>query len=202
LHAALNGKDVEIQLPIRNYVDGMLPTEHALALASLLMADQPSEVLEIGTYMGHTSKLMASNLPTAKIHTVDLPLQTMPAPSGPGELVKDDFHLIAGRVVGREFKNQPCANRITQHFGDTAHWNFAEAGRPSFFFIDGAHTYDYVKNDSEKCLALCAGRPATFVWHDCDDQHPGIVRFLLEWRALGRDVRRIDGTTLAWWRKR
>lgn len=201
LRNALLGRDVEIQLPIRKYVDGMLPSEHALAIASVLVADQPAEVLEIGTYMGHTSKLMATNLPMAKIHTVDLPPQASGAANRPGDLAKDVIHLIAGRVVGREFKGHPCAERITQHYGDTAHWDFAAAGRPSFFFIDGSHTYDYVKNDSEKCLALCAERPATFLWHDCDDPHPGIVRFLLEWRALGRDVRRIRSTSLAFWRK-
>src|ERR1035437_494542 len=44
-------------------------------------------------------------------------------------------------------------------------------------------------------------RDLGFLWHDCDDRHPGIVRFLLEWRELGRDVCRIHGTSLAFWRK-
>ncbi|MEO6568282.1 MAG: class I SAM-dependent methyltransferase [Opitutaceae bacterium] len=201
LQSALSGREVEFQLPIKNYVDGMLPSEHALALVSILVAEQPAAVLEIGTYMGHTSKLMACNLPSAEIHTVDLPLDASSVPDPSSVLARDDFHLVGARVVGREFKGHPCANRIIQHYGDTAHWNFAEAGSPSFFFIDGCHTYDYVKNDSEKCLALCASRPATFLWHDCDENHPGILQFLQEWRELGRDVCRIRGTSLAYWKK-
>ena len=103
-------------------------------------------------------------------------------------------------TVGREFKNQPCARRIRQHFGDTATWNFRDAGQPTFFFIDGSHTYEYCKNDSERCLSI-AGPGAVFLWHDCDDTHPGVVRFVCEWRAMGRDVRRIAGTPIAYWKR-
>lgn len=33
---------------------------------------------------------------------------------------KDDFHLIGKRIVRREFRDQPLASRIVQHFGATA----------------------------------------------------------------------------------
>src|SRR5215467_10856682 len=51
--------------------------------------------------------------------------------------------LLRRRVVGREFKGHECASRIRQHFADTASWDFREAGQPTFFFIDGTHTYEY-----------------------------------------------------------
>jgi hypothetical protein len=87
-----------------------------------------------------------------------------------------------------------------QHFGDTAEMDFSRFGRPAFFFIDGSHTYEYCKNDSEKCLAICPGG-GTFLWHDCDMTHPGVVRFIAEWRNLGRNIVRIQGTVLAYWKK-
>ena len=93
----------------------------------------------------------------------------------------------------------PCASRIKQHFADTARWDFHEAGQPTFFFIDGTHTYEYCKNDSEKCFELCGGR-GVFLWHDCNETHPGVVRFISEWRRQGKDIKRIAGTSIAYWK--
>ena len=91
------------------------------------------EVLEIGTYMGHTTRQMAENLGTAIIHTVDLPQNFSVERDPEQNFPKEDVDLIARRVVGREFNGHPCASRIKQHFADTASWDFHEAGRPTFF---------------------------------------------------------------------
>jgi hypothetical protein len=188
-----------IRVALMRYENGMLPKDDLLALLSILVAEAPHEVLEIGTFMGHTTRQMAENMPEGMLHTVDLP-EDFSAGNDPEQtLPKDDFHLIARRVVGREFKGQPCASRIRQHFGDSANWNFAEAGQPTFFFIDGSHTYEYCKSDSEKCFALCGGR-GVFLWHDCDDGHPGVIQFVNEWRRQGRDIQRIAGTAIAYWK--
>jgi len=179
--------------------DGMLPNDQIMTLLSILVAEAPSEVLEIGTFMGYSSRQMAENLEAGTIHTVDLPEDFSPEHDPHREIPKDDVHLMLRRVVGREFKGLPCASRIKQHFTDTAVWDFREAGHPTFFFIDGSHTYEYCKNDSEKCFALCDGK-GVFLWHDCDDAHPGVVRFVSEWRQMGRNIRRIAGTPIAYWK--
>jgi hypothetical protein len=199
LEEILGKRSSLITLCVMRYEDGTLPTCDAIGLLSLLVAEKPQEVLEIGTYMGSTTRAMAENLPEAIIHTIDLPIDFKLEADEGTNIPKDDFHLIKERIVGKEFKGQPCETRIIQHFGDTAHFDFAELGRPTFFFIDGSHTYEYCKNDSEKCLALCGGK-GTFLWHDCDDSHEGVNRFIQEWRALGRDVVRIEGTALAYWK--
>ncbi len=199
LDEILGERQAEVRLSVMRYEDGMLPSEQAMALLAILIAEAPAEVLEIGTFMGHSARKMAENLPTAIIHTVDLP-QEFSAESDPAkDILKDDFHLIARRVVGREFAGRPCASRIKQHFADTATWDFRQAGNSTFFFIDGSHTYEYCKNDSEKCLELCDGR-GVFLWHDCDETHPGVIKFVSEWRRRGRDIRRIAGTSLAYWK--
>ena len=198
----LLGADVPlISLTAQSHVDGMLPVDQALILLSLLVRESPREVLEIGTYFGHTARRMAEALPTAIIHTVDLPDDFSPQATGPGCSVKDDLHLIRRRRVGQAFKGLPCASRIRQHRADTATWNFSEAGRPTFFFIDGSHTYAQCTRDSQACFELCGGK-GVFAWHDCDGEHPGVIRCLAEWRSLDRDVRRIAGTSLAVWRGR
>jgi hypothetical protein len=149
--------------------------------------------------MGHTARAMAENLENATIHTIDLPPDFSAKPGIGDSLPKDHFTLTAGRIVGREFKGQPCEKRILQHFGDTAVMDLARIGRPTFFFIDGTHTYKHCKTDSEKCLALCP-QGGTFLWHDCDEVHPGVVKFVSEWREQGRNIVRIEGTSLAYWK--
>lgn len=188
-----------IRLSIMRYEDGMLPSNQAMALLAILVTEAPDEVLEIGTFMGYTTRQIAENLETAIIHTVDLPEDFSVEGDPEQNVPKDDFHLITQRIVGREFIGHPCATRIKQHFADTASWAFREAGHPNCFFIDGSHTYKYCKNDSEKCFELCGGR-GVFLWHDCDYLHPGVVRFLSEWRQQGRGIRRISGTALAYWK--
>ena len=199
LDEVLGERKAAISLNVQKYEDGMLPSYEAMALLAVLAAENPREVLEIGTYMGHTTRAMAETLPDAIVHTVDLPLDFSPQWDSTDGPPKDDFHLIGRRTVGREFKDRPSGRRIKQHFGDTAIINFQEFGRPTFFFIDGSHTYEYCKQDSEKCLALC-GNVGTFLWHDCDVTHPGVLKLLLEWRASGRNITRIRGTAIAYWK--
>ncbi len=179
------------------YEDGAMPVAHFPAFMAILIKSAPTTVLEIGTFNGSTTRAMAEALPNAIIHTLDLPLDTDVSkfPPVPGS----DTHLIARRTVGRAFRHHPVQSRIRQHYGDSRTWDFSVVGRPDFFFIDGCHTYEGCKNDSEKCLDLCGASDAMFVWHDNDRDHPGVVRLIEEWRILGRDIIRISGTSLAYW---
>jgi hypothetical protein len=199
LDEILGDRKVELKFTMQKHEDGMLSIHEATTLLSILVLENPKEALEIGTFMGHTTRRMAENLKDSIVHTVDLPLDYSASQPTAGVPVKDDLHLIYRRVVGREFKGQDCEKRIRQHFGDTATLDFKIIGRPTFFFIDGAHTYDYCKLDSEKSLAVCGGN-GTFLWHDCDQWHPDVVRFIREWRKEGKNIVRIKGTHLAYWK--
>jgi predicted O-methyltransferase YrrM len=189
------GTAVEVTRLYRfRYEDGGLPEHQLRVLLKIVAFTYPSRFLEIGTFMGQTTAAIADCLPGIDIHTVDLPpAETVAAVPG------KDKHLVDRRDVGREFRGVPC--HVVQHLRNTLTWDFAEVGRPDFIFIDADHSYEGVRNDSEKTLALVGGSAATFMWHDCDDSHPGVVQLLEEWRGAGRDIRRIKGTTLAYWRK-
>jgi hypothetical protein len=139
---------------------------------------------------------MAENLPNGVIHTLDLPQESRGEDAG---LPIDSLHLISKRQVGREFRDWEGASRIIQHFGDSATRDFRQAGNPTFFFIDGAHTYEYCRSDSEKCIELCGGK-GVFLWHDCDTTHPGVVQLQYEWHEMGREIVRIYRTSLAYWK--
>ncbi len=197
LETILNGIEPVVALSVAKNESGRMPLDQAISLLSVLVKEQPKEVLEIGTFNGHTTSLMAQNLENAIIHTVDLPEDFSSEVDTLKDIPKDDFHLISKREVGKEYKNKRFSHRVVQHFGDSAVWDFKEAGNPTFFFIDGSHTYEYCKSDTEKCLELCKGK-GTFLWHDCDFGHPGVVKFLAEFRKGGYDVMRIQGTPLAY----
>jgi hypothetical protein len=103
----VGGPRPSIRLTISKTEDGPLPWNEALALLSLLVVKNPKEVLEISTYMGHTAKAMAENLSGAIIHTVDLPPNHAFEGDGEAKIDKADLHLIAKRIVGREFLRSP-----------------------------------------------------------------------------------------------
>ena len=172
-----------------SYVDGSLPLCDLLALLSILVDRSPRTVLEIGTFNGYTTRLMALNLPDAEIHTIDLPETFTHSDAG---MPKDDWHLISSRRVGSVYRADPSIKSIKQHFGDTAEYVFPAA---EIFFIDGSHTYAYVRNDTEKAMTSSATK--TLIWHDCDRYHPDVTRWLLEMIQTGYPVRHIEGTNLA-----
>jgi Methyltransferase domain len=178
------------------YYDGGLPWHDLRSLLALVVDRAPAVVLEVGTFNGFTTRLMAPNAPTATIHTVDLPEGYDPA-SGASPMEKDDHHLIGSRKVGAFYRDDSSITNVVQHYGDTATWDFGRAEGATFYFIDGSHTYEYARSDREKALAAARGRDATLLWHDCDLTHPAVVRWLGEMVDAGHPVKRVNGTNLA-----
>jgi hypothetical protein len=178
------------------YIDGALPWVDLVALLTIMHDRQPKCLLEIGTYFGYTTRVLALNFPATTIHTVDLP-EAFDESNDAGNIPKDDYHLIKSRRVGEAFRSDPSLGNIIQHFGDSATWDFEKVRDATFFFIDGSHTYEYVRNDTEKCLALCKDRQATILWHDCDHAHPGVLRYLAELIQAQFPIKRIGWTHMA-----
>jgi len=185
----------------QTYVDGALPQKDLMTLLSLLIDWEPDVVVEIGTFNGATTAAMALNAPNAMIHTVDLPLDYRIGQETESSIPKDDFHLILGRKVGEAYKTLSGVNNIRQHLVDSAIWDFEEVKGASFFFIDGSHTYEYAKNDTEKCMAVAYSN-ARFVLHDCDERHPGVVDYVFELMKKGIPVTRIKNTSVAFFDKK
>jgi hypothetical protein len=180
-----------------SFTDGALPQTDLFALLALLKEWNPGIVLEIGTFNGATTCAIALNAPGAVVHTVDLPVGFEPSRDQAGGIPMDDYHLIRMRQVGAAYKTTPEVKNVIQHFADSATWDFAPAKGASFFFVDGSHTYEYAKNDTEKCLAIGAPRSRILI-HDCDERHVGVMRYVNELIQQGRRVQRVRGTSLAW----
>src|SRR5215472_6116417 len=96
-----------LELP---YEDGQLLDHLARILLAILIAERPYQVLEIGTLVGTTALRMAHALPSAIIHTVDLP----------NGFVENQYftdpHLFNRRQVGHLFAGRAEFLRIRQHF--------------------------------------------------------------------------------------
>jgi hypothetical protein len=178
------------------FIDGAMPWVDLVPLLTIVHDRQPKCMFEIGTFFGYTTRVLALNFPETTIHTIDLP-ESFDQSKDAGSIAKDDFHLIKSRRVGEAFRSDPSVRNIIQHFGDTATWDFEKVKDATLFFIDGSHTYQYVRNDTEKCLALCKNRRATILWHDCCRRKPGVVRYLAELVQAQFPIKRVGWTHLA-----
>lgn len=179
-----------------DFVDGSLPWVDLTALLAIVCDRKPRSLLEIGTFCGCTTRILAQAMPESVIHTVDLPESFDPG-EDTATIPKDDYHLIESRMVGKAFRNDPSIRNVVQHYGDTLTWDFTQATDATLYFIDGSHTYEYVRSDTEKCLAACRGRQATLLWHDCDVAHPGVATHLADMVQAGYPVKRIGWTHMA-----
>lgn len=167
---------------------------HGEAFVLSLMAayKRPQRIFEIGTGSGQSTLLMARQAPEARIDTLDL---------GPAEpalgIQKDEPPLRDPETIGSAYRHTEHGSSITQHLGDSSSFDYRPfLGQMDLVFVDGAHTYEYVRSDSKTALSLI--RPGgVVVWDDCNSVCPGVPRALLELRKKGTPVFRIHGTRLA-----
>ncbi len=171
-------------LPVKNVID-VLPHEHyqditlfldpadfwindvpsggsdIVALCLITRLIRPRRIFEIGTAKGFTALQFAANAPDAEVFTLDIPPTT---PTALPITVMD--RVFASVEKGETIKKNQARARIQQLFGDSATFDFSQyAGTIDLFFIDGAHTYEYVKNDTLKALECCHSG-SVITWHD------------------------------------
>ncbi len=167
-----------------------------IALMMLTQVKKPTTVFEIGTLHGSSALHFALNAPQAHVFTLDLPLNHSPVLNA----TQVDRRLAAeGQKRTLCFAHLPERSRISCLYGDSASFDFAPFHNAvDLFFIDGAHHYDYVKNDTLKALE-CVKPGGIIAWHDygrCGVN--GVSRWLNEFRAQGNEVQRIPGGSLAY----
>ena len=195
---SLGGMPEQITLDMRYVdVDGATPFRDLIAILALAKNQHPKAALEFGTYFGSTTANLALNLPDTTIHTIDLPEDSTEAAAVIEGRPVDDLHLIRGRKLGKSFRGTPLEQRIVQHQGDTATYDYSVIHDPvTVFLVDGSHTYDYARSDTLRCFALAQGE-STFLWHDCDCHCLGVTTWLVEMIQAGLPVVRVRDTSLA-----
>ncbi len=159
-------------------------------------------MLEIGTFDGNTTLQLAANAPqNATIFTLDLPDGANKAEK---EIEEADYRYVLSeekrvrRYIGTTYEKQ-----IRQLFGDSATFDFGcvtKAGQPDLIFIDGSHSYEYIKNDTERMLKFLAPN-GVILWHDYHPYWTGVCRYLADLSNTMKIVN-IEGTTLAYFAAR
>jgi predicted O-methyltransferase YrrM len=181
----------------------MFPKTHASisvlefsCLIMLMKRAKAARVFEFGTHLGVSITQLVLNLPPESVvYTLDLPEDsptTQYAIASPTEKALT-HEKNKGLLIPPELKP-----RITFLKHDSATFDESPyAGRIDFVFVDAAHDYEYVKNDSEKGWRMLRSG-GIMAWHDVRHQDPGVVRYLLE--SSYQPVR-ILGTALAFAKK-
>jgi Methyltransferase domain len=99
---------------------------------------------------------------------------------------------------GETLEGRKDTARIHRLLGDSATFDFSPYARNiDLFFIDGAHTYEYVKNDTLKALECC--HPGSVIaWHDYGRMGiNGVTRWLHEFVRSHFPVYRVPNGSLA-----
>lgn len=155
-----------------------------LAVAALVAQRRPQRMLEIGTFDGATTLHMALNAPAgAQVYTLDLP-PDIQQPALATD-IRDTEAIADQERFQRKYRQLETPAQVTQLLGDSAQYDFRPLGQVDFAFIDGSHSYEYVKNDTEKVLDILSP-DGCILWHDYRLEFPGIIRYLNE---LGRQHR-------------
>lgn len=166
------------------------------AIGALARASQAKRALEIGTYLGVGTLTIALNTaPDTQVVTVDLPDDSI-SPTV-ATLDRHDASLVQrsrGRV-GQAFRGHSAAARITQVLANSATLDPRDyLPSAEFVLIDGGHTYDLIKSDTEKALSVLSPR-GIVLWDDYWWFYPDVVRYLNELSA-SLPLNRIEGTNL------
>jgi hypothetical protein len=116
-------------------------------------------ILEIGTQFGHTTCLLAKYNPNKHIYTVDCP--------DPVVMHKDQRIDWPGTERGKWCKN---ARNVSMIQCDSKTLNYETFTNLAMVYIDGDHTYNGAKADSELALEGLkksnAPPPKIIAWHD------------------------------------
>ncbi|HID72897.1 TPA: class I SAM-dependent methyltransferase [Candidatus Micrarchaeota archaeon] len=172
----------DIDITVNRLFDRIIGTSldayETVILSAITRFLEPRSILEIGTWDGNTALNLAANSPPdARVTTLDLPLDFVPGKSKTRlktdwrsredkELLGSWLNITGRDTVGIQYRNTEYEKKIRQAFGDSAAVDWLSLGAPfDLVFIDGCHTYDYVKSDTENSLKHL-GPEGAIIWHD------------------------------------
>jgi predicted O-methyltransferase YrrM len=166
------------------------------ALAAFIQKVGAKRIFEFGTYKGVSTTQLALNLPDdGMVYTLDLPEDH---PAYTLAIPKAEERQIAAETGKGILIPQELSHKVTFLRSDSAKFDTTSyLNSMDLVFVDGAHSYEYVKNDTEKGWDML--RPGgIMVWHDCTPSHPDVVRYLKLHTPIPTLIR---GTALAFVKK-
>jgi hypothetical protein len=187
---------IQFALPNKWMGEDASYTKDMVSLALACQLAHPTVIFEIGTLDGYTAGLFALNSgDDARIYTLDLPKDQVPALAVTD---MDRAHIVL-RNSTRDLDSlgRHWDNKIIKLFGDSFSFDFSPYhGQVELFFIDGAHSYQYVKSDTENALK-CIKKGGLLIWHDYGREGVnGVTRYLHE-VAHHLDIYSVPGSSIA-----
>jgi predicted O-methyltransferase YrrM len=145
---------------------GFFDDPQRLVVAALCDRLGAQTFFEFGTYWGRTAWTVARNNPGIRVFTLDLPNRDA---ASHVQLEFTDQYLLQEWRRGEAFQETAEADRIERPLGDSAAFDYSPyEASIDLVYIDGSHSYSYVKNDTEAALRMLSPRGA-IVW----DDYPG-----------------------------
>jgi predicted O-methyltransferase YrrM len=187
------------QLMETTVADGNVTEYELFALAAIARKFQPKRLFEIGTFDGRTSlNLIANAAPGAEMYTLDLPQSDIAQTEL--RIKTGDRKFIDKPVSGTRFLNSEYAGNIHQIYADSARYDYTHLHNSmDLIFVDGAHSYEYVINDTEKVRPLLRDGKGIILWHDYGWHE--VIKALNEYYAKDAffaNLKHIEGTTIAY----
>jgi len=163
------------------------------ALAALTQLVEAKHIFEFGTYKGVSTTQLALNVTEGgMVYTLDLP-EDHPAYALP--IPRPEERQIAAEGGKGILIPRDLLDRVTFLSADSATFDQTPyVGKIDFVFVDAAHSYEYVKNDTEKGWNMLRSG-GILAWHDCVPSHRDVVKYIKE---SGHDAKLVSGTTLAY----
>lgn len=177
--------------------DGNITNDELIIINLLVKQHLPKRIFEIGTFDGRTTLNMAANsFKEVEVFTLDLPQELLH--SADLELAPGENRFIDKRMSGLRFQGKEEGKKITQLYGDSAHYDFKQYNNSiDFIFIDGSHAYEYVLNDSQNAFQILSDH-GVMLWHDYTVWE-GVTRALNELflrNSFFKNLRHIKGTSI------
>ena len=136
-------------------------------LATILDLKKQRQVLEFGTYRGVGILTIALNTPK-DTEIVKVDLLAKPAGDDITTLSRGvkEWAALARDTVGIAFRNHPLATKIRQIRENSPTFEARKAvDKIDFGFVDGGHSYECIKYDTENCLSVLSDK-GVIVWDD------------------------------------
>lgn len=194
--------NVSVKLIETKEEDGNIMDTELEIITKIVSKLNAKRIFEIGTFDGRTTINLAKNTPKdAEIFTLDLPPEQISFVKlnlySKPEVNRDDKRYINKSEIGLRYKQHSEQSKIIQLLGDSATFNFSTYYHSmDFIFVDGSHSQDYVKSDTEIVLKL-AHKNSIIMWHDYTNWEDvtNVMDNYFEKDSRFKDLRRIEGTT-------
>lgn len=206
------GIPITMSLKIPSSEIGSITMLEAAILCALLQLEVPDSVVEIGTYLGYSTRLFLDNTSAGcKVTSIDLPttFNVNPDAASYSELdihlddIKNDEYLrLKQRVVGAPYISDIDhleVERLHLVKADSRLLTASQVATPKsvdFVFIDGGHDENTVASDSKLASEL-VGDSGVIVWHDFGSTIHHDVTEEIQSIAATRQIISVANTLLA-----